>query len=189
METQRGQVQPRGAQEATTLGHRSSGFCVYTILIHGILSLSTWPCYSSPWSTNKSELLLGKWSIKIKNSISSNILANHWVMHACVHAKSLQLCPILCNPVNCSSPGSFLCPWDSPRKNTGVGCHALLQGIFLTQGSNLSLLPLLHWQVDSLPLEIRGWWDRAFCMKAKESVHSKGASFYFEPVAFKFQCF
>ena len=34
-------------------------------------------------------------------------------------------------------------------KNTGVGCHFLLQGIFLTQGSNLSLL---YWQVDSLPL-------------------------------------
>ena len=32
------------------------------------------------------------------------------------------------------------CPWDSPGKNTGVGWHALLQGIFLTQGSNLHLL-------------------------------------------------
>ena len=34
----------------------------------------------------------------------------------------------------------------------GVGCHLLLQGIFLTQGSNLCLLYLLHWQVNSLPL-------------------------------------
>ena len=33
-----------------------------------------------------------------------------------------------------------LCPWDSPGKNTGVGCHFLLQGIFSTQGSNLGLL-------------------------------------------------
>ena len=33
----------------------------------------------------------------------------------------------------------LLCPWDSPGKNTGVGCHALLQGIFPTQGSNPSL--------------------------------------------------
>ena len=32
------------------------------------------------------------------------------------------------------------CPWDSPGKNTGVGCHSLLQGVFLTQGSNLGLL-------------------------------------------------
>ena len=35
---------------------------------------------------------------------------------------------------------------DSPGKNTGVGCHALLQGIFLTQGSNLCILSLLHLQ-------------------------------------------
>ena len=36
--------------------------------------------------------------------------------------------------------------------NTGVGCHFLFQGIFLTQGSNLCLLCLLHWQADSLSL-------------------------------------
>ena len=46
----------------------------------------------------------------------------------------------------------LLCPWDSPDKNTGVGCHALLQGIFLTQGSNPYLLHLPHWQAGSLPL-------------------------------------
>ena len=33
-------------------------------------------------------------------------------------------------------PTRLLCPWDSPGKNTGVGCHFLLQGIFPTQGSN-----------------------------------------------------
>ena len=43
----------------------------------------------------------------------------------------------------------LLCPWDSPGKNTGVCCHLLLQGIFLTQGSNLHLL---HWQEGSWPL-------------------------------------
>ena len=50
------------------------------------------------------------------------------------------------------SPPRLLCPWDSPGKNTGVGCHALPQGIFPTQGSNLSLLCLLHWQEGSLSL-------------------------------------
>ena len=40
------------------------------------------------------------------------------------------------------SPARFLCPWDSPGKNTGVGCYFLLQGIFPTQGSNPSLQ---HW--------------------------------------------
>ena len=49
-------------------------------------------------------------------------------------------------------PARLLCPWDSPGKNTGVGCRALLQGTFPTQGSNPHLLCLLHWQVDSLPL-------------------------------------
>jgi len=32
-------------------------------------------------------------------------------------------------------PVRLLCPWDSPGKNTGVGCHALLQGLFPTQDS------------------------------------------------------
>ena len=37
-------------------------------------------------------------------------------------------------------PTRVLCPWNSLGKDTGVGCHALLQGIFATQGSNLGLL-------------------------------------------------
>ena len=37
-------------------------------------------------------------------------------------------------------PAKLLCPWDFPGKNTGVGCHFLLQGNFLTQGVNLHLL-------------------------------------------------
>ena len=41
-------------------------------------------------------------------------------------------------------PASLLCPWGSAGKNTGVGCHALLQQVFLTQESNLRLLRLLH---------------------------------------------
>ena len=40
--------------------------------------------------------------------------------------------PILCDPMDYSPPGSSVCR-DSPGKNTGVGCHALLQGIFPTQ--------------------------------------------------------
>ena len=37
------------------------------------------------------------------------------------------------------SPARLLCPWDSPGKNTEMGCHFLLQGVFPTQGSNLDL--------------------------------------------------
>ena len=46
-----------------------------------------------------------------------------------------QSCPTLCNPMDCSPP-SFSVHRDSPGKNTGVGCHALLQGIFPTQRLN-----------------------------------------------------
>ena len=57
----------------------------------------------------------------------------------------------LCDPMDCGRQA--LCLWDFPGKNAGVGCHFLLQGIFLTQGSNPDLL---HWQVDSLPLSHQG---------------------------------
>ena len=53
-------------------------------------------------------------------------------------------------------PSRLLCPWDSPGKNTGVGCHFLLQGIFPTQGSNWRLLchrwTLCHGAIGKLPL-------------------------------------
>ena len=49
----------------------------------------------------------------------------HIHVHMCVLAKSLQSCLTLCDPIEHSPPG----PWDSPGKNTGVSCHALLQGI------------------------------------------------------------
>ena len=48
------------------------------------------------------------------------------------------------------------CSRDSPGKNTGVGCHSLLQGIFPAQGSHLSLLWFLHWQACPLPLSPPG---------------------------------
>ena len=41
-------------------------------------------------------------------------------------------------------PTRLLRPWDFPGKSTGVGCHALLQGVYPTQGSNSCLLQLLH---------------------------------------------
>ena len=49
-----------------------------------------------------------------------------------------------------------LCPWNFPWKNTGVGCHFLLQGIFPTQGLNLHLLSLQRSQADTLPLSHLG---------------------------------
>ena len=67
----------------------------------------------------------------------------------------VQLCPTLCGPMD-SQPTRLFCLWDFRGKNTAVGCHFLLQGIFLTQGQNPCLLCLLHWQEDSLPLQPPG---------------------------------
>ena len=50
-----------------------------------------------------------------------------------------QSCLTLCDPMDCSLT-KFLCTWAFPGKNTGVGCHFLVQGTFPTQESNLSLL-------------------------------------------------
>ena len=49
-------------------------------------------------------------------------------------------------------PARLLSPWDSPGKNIGVCCHALLQKILPTQGLNPHLLHLLCWQAGSLPI-------------------------------------
>ena len=48
-----------------------------------------------------------------------------------------ESCPTLCNPM--------ICPWNSPSRNTGVGYHSLLQGIFPIQGLNPGLLH--YWQI------------------------------------------
>ena len=72
-------------------------------------------------------------------------------MSFCMLCLVAQLCLALCNPMDCSLPGSSV-HGDSPGKITVVGCWALLQEIFLTQGLNLCLLSLLNWQTGSLPL-------------------------------------
>ena len=46
---------------------------------------------------------------------------------AAAAAKSLQSCPTLCDPIEGRQPTRLPCLWDSPDKNTGVGCHFLLQ--------------------------------------------------------------
>jgi len=57
-------------------------------------------------------------------------------VHAAPAAKSLQSCPTLCDPIDGSPPGS--CPWDSPGKNTGVGCHFLLQWMKMKSESEVA---------------------------------------------------
>ena len=77
------------------------------------------------------------------------LLALFTFRHKTVLCMLPQSCPTLCDPMDYMR---LLCPWDFPGKNTGVGCHFLLQGIFLTQGLNKHLLHLQRWQANSLPL-------------------------------------
>ena len=70
-----------------------------------------------------------------------------------------QSCPTLCDTMDCSLPGSSV-HGHFPGKSTGVGCHFLLQGIFLTQGLNPGLLPcrqtLYRLRHQSTPCEMPG---------------------------------
>ena len=79
----------------------------------------------------------------------------------CVHMQARALsCLTLCDPKDCCPPG-FSVHGDSPGKNTGMGCHFLLQGIFATHRSNLAsctgrqiLYKCTTWEalIKSLPL-------------------------------------
>ena len=100
-----------------------------------------------------------------------HILALHGGICCCLVARS---CPTLCNPMDWKSQ-IWLSDWTTitswtvahqaslpvgfPRPDTRVGCHFILQGIFLIQGANLYLL---QWQMGSLPLSHPRnlWWDK-----------------------------
>ena len=82
----------------------------------------------------------------------------------------VQSCLTLCDPMDCSPPGSSVHGLFQARKKlsatfSGVVCHFLLRGIFLTQGWNPCLL---HWQVDSLPLSNLG--NQVFYLR-KQNFH------------------
>ena len=78
----------------------------------------------------------GRWVLYTSTTWEAPILTQYPTVVVCWVA---QLCPTLCNPSDCSSPG-FSIHGDSPANNTGVACHTLLQGIFLTLESNQGLL-------------------------------------------------
>ena len=91
-----------------------------------------------------------------------------------------QSCPTLCDPVDWMWSSRLLCPWNFPDKNTLVGCHVLLQGIFLIQGLNSGLSYLRHWQVASLPLSL---WELHIKMEEEHFVAKWGWMFRFHPRA------
>ena len=110
---------------------------------------SSSPAYHHLWTGFATVLL--EVFLKAQDSFSPVVIEMTLQCCAVDCAKSLQSCPTLCSSIDCNPTGSSV-PGITPDKNTGVGCHVLLQGIFPTQGSNMCLLCLLHWQADSLPL-------------------------------------
>ena len=85
---------------------------------------------------NTKLLTLSRWATALRD-FPSLVLEDKGVFKAlsCCHDLAVQLCPILCDPTDCSPPGSSVLGI-FPGKNTGVflGCHFLLLGIFLTPG-------------------------------------------------------
>ena len=95
--------------------------------------------FSKLWDIGKDR---GDWRAAVCEVAKSWKRLSEWT---CMRAKLLQSSLSLCNPMDCNPPG-FSVFGDSPDKNTGVSCHALLGGIFPTQRLNPRLLCLLHWQ-------------------------------------------
>ena len=108
--------------------------------VHGVTKSQTW----LNW-TDLSVLAAISIYFKLSNCVPlCKILkpsVPQFLLFMWVHAKSLQpWSPTLCDIMDCSLPGSSA-HGNSPGKNTGVGCHAFLQGVFPTQGLKLHLLP------------------------------------------------
>ena len=73
---------------------------------------------------------------------------------------------------------------DYPSKNTGMGCHFLLQGIFLRDWTCISCL--LHWQIDSLPLNFLGSYQKQDYLSNKEIIHHNISTTKWRPRYFFF---
>ena len=101
-----------------------------------------------------------------------------------------QLCPTVCNPMDCSPPGSSV-HGDSLCKNTGVGCHDFLQRILPTQGLNPGLLHcrripyhLSHW-APSLRLliqDLKGWHHQGITFNMSANLESPAVAIGLEKV-------
>ena len=110
--------------------------CVGKIFMTATESTNTSECRNAD-KTGASSLANLNSHSKIKPDGKRSLWRNGWS-----EVIAAQPCPTLCDPMDCGAT-RLPRPWDSPGKNTGVACHALLQGIFLTQGMNPVLL---HWR-------------------------------------------
>ena len=119
--------------------HRSWDFrmskdhtCLAKKIVSSLESWTTEPAGSSPGCHLKRKI--NPWT-GLQNKIQISDTKPCFLYVLCLVTQS---CPTLCDPIDCSLPGSSV-HGDSPGKNPGVGCYALLQGIFPTQGSKPGL--------------------------------------------------
>ena len=110
--------------------------------VHGILQPRTLEWVAMPSSRDLPDPGLEPASPKSLASRADSLPLSHGgsphTRLCCVLCLVAQSCPTLCNTMDCSPPG-FSVHGDSPGKNTGVGCHAILQGIFPSQRANPGL--------------------------------------------------
>ena len=115
------------------------------------------PCFENQVMPRSDGSALGPMILSLgEASILSSFILLSRIQHVAtgLHSKSIHSCPAL--QCYAMEPSRLLCLFNSPGKNTGVGCHTLLQGIFPTQGSNPSILLLLNCAAGSLPVVPHG---------------------------------
>ena len=140
---ERAMVQQGQSQKQESSGLSSASHPILGTLLSATPSISPYHAFSSAvWVQG---FLGSKGSPCQKPRETRSLRPFQFLMsHGTDHAKSLQSCPTLCDPVDCSPPESSV--------------HGILQARILewvtlpSKGSNLGLLRLLHWQVDSSPL-------------------------------------
>ena len=141
-----------------------------------LISMMCSPMLPPPWTTGEGSRCVRTWAggfthfaMRASDRYSAQTHSAFAVGHTymCLVA---QLCSTLCDSMDCSLPDSPV-HVDSPGKNTGVGCHALLQGIFPTQGLNPGL-PHCRWILHCLSHQgssciRREKWDQSIDSKAQ----------------------
>ena len=100
------------------------------------------------WGNNGNSGWLFSWAPKSLQTVTA----------AAAAAKSLQSCPTLCDLIDGSPPGSPR-PWDSPGKNTGVGCHFLLQCMKVKSESEVVQLTAAHQAPPSVGFSRQEYWS------------------------------
>ena len=133
--------------------------CLYVFVcarsVNSIMSNSLWYYRLQP------SRFLCPWEMPLKKDQNYKMGASPLPVCVCVcvcvcvrvRARTCSVNSIVSNSLwHCRMPARLLCPRDSPGKNTGVGCHALLQGICLTHRLNPHLLCLLHFRQILYPL-------------------------------------